>query len=111
MPINELLSAGTGLTGGGSVSLGGTTTLNLATRRDAGSFGRRANITVDAQGRLTAASNGASVNLASESAACCRMRMAATGQSAICERRIVIGFHGQHARQSTLSAAPEFDRQ
>ncbi|MBW3538408.1 hypothetical protein KY386_02860, partial [Candidatus Parcubacteria bacterium] len=55
------VTAGTGLSGGGSIALGGTGTLNLAnTTVAAGTYGSSTSVgqfTVDAQGRLTAASN------------------------------------------------------
>jgi excisionase family DNA binding protein len=54
------VTAGTGLSGGGAIALGGTATLNLAnTTVTAGSYGAAGSVatfSVDAQGRLTAAS-------------------------------------------------------
>lgn len=73
------VTAGTGLSGGGT---SGSVTVNLAnTAVTAGSY-TRANITVDAQGRLTSAANGSAVNLASDITGTLPIANGGTGQTA-----------------------------
>ena len=56
------VTAGIGMSGGGSVALGGTTTLNLSNVGTSGTYGSSSNIpvfTTDAQGRITNVTNTA----------------------------------------------------
>ncbi len=81
------VSAGTGLSGGGSVALGGSTTIDLAnTAVDADDYGSASQVTtftVDAQGRLTAANSvNISINASAISAGTVAINRGGTNSTA-----------------------------
>jgi hypothetical protein len=82
------VATGTGLTGG-PITSSGTISLSNTTVTP-GSYAR-ANIAVDAQGRLTAAANGASVNLTSEVSGTLPVENGGTGAASFTNNGILVG--------------------
>ncbi len=104
------VTAGTGLTGGGSTALGSGTTLNLAnTTVTAGNYGSASSVatfSVDAQGRLTAASTAAiSINANQITSGALTNNRGGTGldTSTAANGQLLIG-NGSGFTMATLSA-------